>query len=98
LLAGLLGADVLLLLTDVPAVEIGYGTPASRAMRHTSVEDLRSYSFPDGSMGPKVDAACGFVQSSGRKAAIGLLEDAEGLLLGTSGTIIEPSSRVVPAR
>ena len=57
LLASLLDADALLLLTDVSAVELGYGTPSARAIRHTSVEELRSHPFPDGSMGPKVDAS-----------------------------------------
>jgi carbamate kinase len=98
LLARLLGADALLLLTDVPAVELGYGTPGARAIRQTSVEELRSHPFPDGSMGPKVDAACSFVESSGRMAAIGLLEDAEALLRGSTGTIIQPSNRAAPAR
>lgn len=98
LLAGLLRADALLLLTDVSAVEIGYGTSKARAIHHTSVAELRRHPFPDGSMGPKVEAACNFVESTGRMAAIGLLEDAEKLLLGSSGTVILPSIEVAPAR
>jgi carbamate kinase len=98
LIAGLLRADALLLLTDVSAVEIGYGTPSAHAIRHTSVAELRKHPFPDGSMGPKVEAACNFVESAGRMAAIGLLEDAEALLRGSSGTVIMPSIELAPAR
>jgi carbamate kinase len=88
LLAELLGADALLLLTDVAAVEVGYGTPSARAIHHTSVAELRGYEFPAGSMGPKVEAACDFVQATGNMAAIGKLEDTPALLLGSTGTII----------
>jgi carbamate kinase len=94
LLAQLLGADVLLLLTDVPAVEVDYGTPSARAIRHISVDELRGHEFPEGSMGPKVEAACAFARATGHRAAIGRLEDAEALLEGTAGTIVaEPAQR-----
>jgi carbamate kinase len=88
LLAELIGADALLLLTDVAAVEAGYGTPSARPIRHTSVADLRRLEFPAGSMGPKVEAACAFAQRTGHTAAIGRLEDAEALLAGSAGTVI----------
>ena len=88
LLAQLLRADALLLLTDVPAVEVDHGTPSARAIRHTSVEELRGLQFPEGSMGPKVEAACDFARATGHTAAIGRLEDAEALLEGTVGTIV----------
>ena len=94
LLARLLRAHALLLLTDVPAVEVDHGTPAARAIRHTSVEELRRLHFPEGSMGPKVEAACDFVRATGHTAAIGRLKDAEALLAGTAGTIVsEPVSK-----
>lgn len=88
LLAEMLGADALLLLTDVSAVEVDFGSPSARELRSTSVDELRQLEFPAGSMGPKVEAACDFVQATGHDAAIGRLEDAEALLLGTKGTII----------
>lgn len=88
LLAELLGADALILLTDVAAVEIGYGTPLARAIGRTSVEELRRLDLPAGSMGPKVEAACDFAEATGHMAAIGKLEDAELLLRGTTGTVI----------
>jgi carbamate kinase len=88
LLAKLLGADALLLLTDVAAVEVGYGTPAARPIRYVSTEEIRRLDLPDGSMGPKVSAACDFVEATGKVAAIGRLDDAEALLNGKVGTIL----------
>ena len=76
LLAELLGADALLLLTNVSAVEVNFGTPSARELRSTTVDELRQLEFPAGSMGPKVEAACDFVQATGHDAAIGRLEDA----------------------
>src|SRR3954454_20296740 len=58
LLAEGLGADALLMLTDVPAVEAGYGMPRARALADVKVAELRELAFAPGSMGPKVDAAC----------------------------------------
>jgi carbamate kinase len=89
LLARLVGADALLLLTDVSAVEIDYGRPAARPIGHTTVTELRNLCFPAGSMGPKVEAACEFVERTGKPAAIGRLDEAEALLQGKSGTVIE---------
>jgi carbamate kinase len=88
LLAELLGADALLLLTDVAAVEVDFGTPAARPLGETSVAQLRRLDLPDGSMGPKVAAVCDFVERTGHLAAIGRLEDAELLLLGSAGTVV----------
>jgi carbamate kinase len=89
LLAKLIGADALLILTDVAAVEVGYGTPSARAIHRTSVEALRQQKFPAGSMGPKIEAACEFVQATGHIAAIGRLEDAGALLDGSKGTVVQ---------
>jgi carbamate kinase len=89
LLAGTLGADKLLLLTDVDAVYAGYGTPETHAIRRTTPERLRQQDFASGSMGPKVEAAAGFVEATGNSAAIGKLEDAVALLRGDAGTQIE---------
>jgi carbamate kinase len=86
LLAERLGADALLLLTDVVAVETNYGQADSSPIAHERAADLRSYGFAAGSMGPKVEAACRFAERTGGIAAIGSLTDAEGVLAGTSGT------------
>jgi carbamate kinase len=96
LLAGRLGADALLILTDVPAVEAGHGAPGARPIGHTTVSELRSLSFPAGSMGPKVDAVCRFVAATGGFAAIGRLEDAELLLAGKAGTVVMPGGTAQP--
>lgn len=90
LLAQAIGADALLLLTDVPAVIDGYGTPAARPIEQTTVSQLRSRSLPGGSMGPKAEAACRFVEATGAVAAIGSLANAEAMLDRRSGTVILP--------
>ena len=90
LLASALDADMLLLLTDVSAVIDGYATPHPRPIRQATPAQLRDRSFPAGSMGPKVEAVCRFVEATGRAAAIGRLDDAAALLDGTAGTIITP--------
>ncbi len=88
LLARELGADALLLLTDVDGVVAGFGTPEATLIRRTTAAELRAGSFPAGSMGPKVDAACRFVEATGRPAMIGRIGDAAELLEGSRGTII----------
>lgn len=88
LLARLLHADALLLLTDVDAVTDGFGTPAAKPIRQASTARLRAGSFPAGSMGPKVEAACRFAEATGGLAAIGSLRDAQAVLDGQAGTTI----------
>ena len=91
ILARELNADALLLLTDVANVELGYGSDEARPIYHTTPAALRTEKFPSGSMGPKVEAACRFVETTGNKAIIGRLDDATSLLLGASGTVVEPA-------
>ena len=88
LLARQLHADALLLLTDVAAVQDGYGTPQARPIRRATPAELRARSFPAGSMGPKIDAVCRFVEATGNPAAIGQLGAARALLTGAAGTLI----------
>jgi len=88
LLAEAVHADALLLLTDVDAVIDGFGTPGARAIRRTTPAELRARSFPAGSMGPKVEAACRFVEATGKVAAIGRLDAAASLLRGEAGTTV----------
>jgi carbamate kinase len=97
-LALALGAEALLLLTDVTAVQDGYGTPAARAIRQASPADLRARPFPAGSMGPKVEAVCRFVEAGGAMAAIGRLGDAEAIIKGDAGTIVTAMARWQPNR
>lgn len=90
LLAHRLKADRLLVLTDVAAVMEGYGTDDAREIRRTTPEQLRELDLPDGSMGPKVEAVCRFVEVGGRgvAAAIGSLEEAAQLVDGSAGTFV----------
>jgi carbamate kinase len=81
-LATTLQADALLMLTDVPAVLRDWGTPAAAPIRETTPGELRQTVFAAGSMGPKVEAACRFVEATGGTAAIGALENAAALLRG----------------
>jgi carbamate kinase len=90
LLARDLNADALLILTDVANVEVGFGTPDAHPIARTSPAALRVEHFPAGSMGPKVEAACRFVEATGKRAVIGRLSDASALLDGSCGTSIEP--------
>jgi carbamate kinase len=88
LLARQLGADVLLLLTDVPAVEVDFGTPRARPLGRVTARELRDMTFAVGSMAPKVAAAREFVEAGGRFAAIGALDRAMELSTGTTGTVV----------
>lgn len=81
-----LAADLLVVLTDVPAVMAEFGTPRQRPLHEPSVAELADVSFPAGSMGPKVEAVCQFVRATGSRAAIGSLENIAGVFAGTSGT------------
>ena len=90
-LAEALDADFLMVLTDVPHVFRGFGTPEQTPVRHATPGGLRALDFAAGSMGPKVDAACRFVELTGGVAAIGRLEDAVSILHGEMGTIVTPS-------
>lgn len=93
LVAETVGADMLLLLTDVAAVEVGWGTPDACPIGLTTTADLAALALPAGSMGPKVAAACRFVDTTGHVAAIGALEDAAGLVAGRAGTVVRPAVR-----
>ncbi len=88
LLASDLNADALLIVTDVEAVYSGWGTPDQRAIRRATPEALGKSAFAEGSMGPKVRAACSFVEESGGLAAIGSILDTAALLRGEAGTVV----------
>ncbi|GII56517.1 carbamate kinase [Planotetraspora thailandica] len=92
-----LGAEHLLVLTDVPAVMRGYGTAAATPILAADVDELSAMGFPAGSMGPKIEACVRFVRASGRAAAIGALADAAAVLAGDAGTSITPApAKAVP--
>jgi len=90
-LAEALDADTLMVLTDVPNVMRDFGTPDQQPVLRATPGGLRALDFPAGSMGPKVDAACRFVELTGGVAAIGTLDDAAAILRGEAGTIVTPN-------
>lgn len=86
LLALGLGADALLLLTDVPAVYRNFRAPNQSAISTTTPAKLSNLDLPPGSMGPKVAAAVAFATASGKLAGIGQLTDAGAIIEGRAGT------------
>ncbi|OWV66424.1 carbamate kinase [Rhizobium sp. R339] len=91
LLARELYADLLIMATDAEAVCTDWGKPSQKAIHRARPDDFKQFSFPAGSMGPKVDAACHFARMGGRTAAIGGLADIAGMVRGERGTIISES-------
>jgi carbamate kinase len=88
LLAIAVAADRLVLLTDVDAVMRDFGTPHQAPMPLLDLDDLALLAFPEGSMGPKIEACRRFVAATGNAAAIGSLLDATAVLDGKAGTTI----------
>lgn len=86
LLARRLEADLLVMLTDVDAVRLDWGQPGATPLRNATPAELRRHSFEPGSMAPKVEAACRFVEATGGRAAIGELGDAAAIARGEAGT------------
>jgi carbamate kinase len=86
LLAIDLSADVLAIVTDVDAVYEGWGTPEQKAIREATPQALSASQFAAGSMGPKVRAACWFVERTGGVAAFGSIDDTQALIRGEAGT------------
>ena len=91
LLARRLEADLLLLLTDVDAIQLDWRTDRARPLREATPARLRELDFAAGSMGPKVEAACRFVEATGRRAAVGALGDAARIVRGEAGTQVGSS-------
>lgn len=96
LLGRTVGADVLVIATDVEYASIGFGTPSQRNLEHVTPEQLRHHAaeeqFTSGSMGPKVEAAARFVESGGRRAVITSLDRIAAAAEGRAGTVVEPSA------
>jgi carbamate kinase len=94
LLAGLVGADLLLMLTEVEVVQRGYGTPDAAPLPRLTVAEARallaSGEFPEGSMGPKIEAACAFVAGGGPRAVVTSLDRAADAVRGAAGTEVVP--------
>ena len=93
LLAELLDADMLVILTAVDQVAINFNKPDQKGLDKLSVAEAKAYiaegQFAKGSMLPKVEAAVKFVESKpGRKSLITSLEKAKEALAGKAGTVL----------
>lgn len=97
ILARDIGAQELLILTDVPCVYVDYGEPTQRALGRLSLEEaevlLRTDELGTGSMAPKVEAAVDFVRHGGRRAVIARLEEGREAVAGRAGTAIVGEGR-----
>jgi carbamate kinase len=96
ILASQLGAEVLMILTNVEAVFEGWGTQQARAIRQMTVAEAEAMvatgSLDVGGMKPKIEAAAGFVRRGGKRAIIARLSDGPAALRGDTGTtIVSPS-------
>ena len=87
LLARQLGADALLLLTDVDAVYRDFGTDQQTRIAALTPEEAGALDLPAGSMGPKMTAASQFATQGGL-AGIGRLDQATDILEGRAGTCV----------
>lgn len=92
LMANVLGIETLMILTAVDKVYLNFGKPNQLALGDVSLSEMEklqdSGEFAEGSMGPKVDAAIGFLQNGGKRAVIAHLDDAVNGLAGSAGTQI----------
>ena len=94
-LARTVSADVLVVATDVPNAVLRYGTPEAEPLGRVTVDRMREHladgHFASGSMGPKVDAACRFVEQGGAHAAITELSQILDAVAGRAGTVVVPA-------
>jgi carbamate kinase len=88
LLAIKLDADRLIILTDVDGIYINWMQPDQKLVRSTTVNELQALKFAEGSMGPKVEAACRFVDATGHFVSIGNLQAAADVMSGKAGTMV----------
>lgn len=89
LIAEEIGAQHLLILTDGSHVCLDWGTPKEEKLENVSVEQMKKYTFPAGSMGPKVDACRQFVEKTKQHGHIGDLSSALEIIKGKTGTHIK---------
>ena len=92
LLAAEVGAELLIIATDVPGLMSGFGTPHEKLIRNLTSKQVREFlsneEFGKGSMGPKLEAGMRFLASGGRRAVICSVEDIAAGVAGSKGTQI----------
>jgi carbamate kinase len=81
-----LGADMLVMLTDVDAIYENWGEAHASPLSHLSPSGVDALSLPAGSMGPKAAAAAWFCRATGKRAVIGALSETTDVVLGRAGT------------
>lgn len=91
-----LGADLLLILTDVDAVYADWGTPHQRPLRRLTADEAERMdergAFGEGSMAPKIRAAIDFVRRTKGRAIITSLDQGQRAVRGRAGTTITNTS------
>lgn len=90
LLAISVNADLFVIATDVDGVYTDWGKPSQSLIRQIDAISLRKLTFARGSMAPKVEATCRFVEKTGKAAIIGALDQIEKIIDGKSGTLVHP--------
>lgn len=90
LLAISVDADLFVIATDVEGIYTDWGKPSQSLIRQIDVTSLRKLTFARGSMAPKVEATCRFVEKTGKAAIIGALDQIEKIIDGKSGTLVHP--------
>ena len=85
-----IGADILLIATDVEKVALNYGKPNQKYLDKLSILEAKKYlkegHFPAGSMQPKVEAVINFLEAGGERAIITSIEKIKEALEGKAGT------------
>lgn len=93
LLANQIDAELLVILTGVNKVALNFGKAEEKWLDHMTVAEAEEYlkagHFPAGSMGPKIEAAIGFIRNGGEKVVISSIDKAHEAIFGDAGTIIE---------
>lgn len=93
MLAKIVRANVLLILTDVDYVYLNYKRKGQKKLKKLNIRQAKQYlsesQFPAGSMKPKIEAAIGFLRSGGKKVIITSIKNAELAVEGKAGTVIK---------
>jgi carbamate kinase len=96
LLAKAIAVDGLVIATDVEHAILGFGTPHATPLGEVEVAEMRRLladgEFASGSMGPKVDAVCRFVEATGKVGVITSLQNIVAGAAGRVGTVVRPTS------
>jgi carbamate kinase len=92
LLANMIGADYLVILTGVDKVAVNFGKPEQKDIDKMTVKEAQAYfdegQFPKGSMGPKIQAAIKFIENGGQQVLITSIEKIVDAFAGKTGTVI----------